>query len=366
MTYGPPPGPPPGPPGEGYGPPQGGQPGEYPPPPPGYGQQGQYAPPPGEYAPQQGQYEQPPAGSYKAPRSGFNFASVNPLDWGIMAAAALALIFSLFDFYTATAKGALKQACDQGLVGTSCSASESAWHGFFGWFGVLLLLIAGIATALTVFRPHVRMPASPRLVALVAAALGLVLIVIALFVTPHKDVTGLPPGTKLSDFIDFGRGFSYWVVLILAVAATALAYLRFAQTGGNLAAVFGSRGQAGGAGGYGPAETYGSTQMYGQQQGYDQQQQGYGQQQQGYGQQQGYDQQQPYSPPSYQQSGDHPPPPPAYQPPPPAYQPPPPAYQPPPPAYQPPPPAYQPPPPGYQPPPAESQPPPSQPPAGDQ
>jgi hypothetical protein len=323
MTYGPPPGPPPGQPGDGYGPPQGGQPGEYPPPPPGYGQQGQYAPPPGEYAPQQGEYAQPPAGSYKAPRSGFNFASVNPLDWGIMAAAALALIFSLFDFYTATAKGALKQACDQGLVGTSCSASESAWHGFFGWFGVLLLLIAGIATALTVFMPHLRMPASPRLVALVAAALGLVLIVIALFVTPHKDVTGLPPGTKLSDFIDFGRGFSYWVVLILAVAATALAYLRFAQTGGNLAAVFGSRGQAGGAGGYGPAETYGSTQMYGQQQEYGQR---------------------PYSPPNYQQSG----------------------HQPPPPAYQPPPPAYQPPPPAYQPPPAESQPPPSQPPAGDQ
>jgi hypothetical protein len=338
MTYGPPPENQPGQPSYGP-PPQGGyqpppQGGYQPPPQGGYPQPGQYGPPP---AAQYG----PPPGQYGAPRRGFDFSSVNPLDWAIMAAGVLSLIFSFFQYYTADAKGELKAACDQGLVPKSdCSATEGAWHGFFGWFGVLLLLLAGLITAVVVFMPQMRTPFPPRLIALVAAAFGVILTFIALFVTPHKNISGLPPGTKLSDFVDFGRGFSYWIVLILAVAATGLTAMRYQQTGGNIAALFagGSRGGAAPPPGYG----YGAPQ-------------GYGGQPPGYQQQPGYQQPPQQAAPPQQQ-----PPTPTYQPPPaPApggYQPPPApgGYQPPPSGYQPPPqaPGYQPPPqpPGYQPP----------------
>ncbi len=360
MTYGPPPGTPPGPPSGGYGAPQGGQPGGYGPPPQGgYGQPGQYG------APQGGQYGAP---QYGAPKAGFNFAAVNQLDWAILGAGGLAFIFSFFQFYSADAKGQLKQACDQGqLSGTSCSDTAGAWHGFFGWFGVLLLVLAGLLTALAVFMPHVRMPMSPRLIALGAAALGLIFIFVALFVTPTPG--GVPQGVNIDQYVDFGRGFSYWIILILAVAATALTYLRFQQTGGNLAALF-SGGTRSGAPGYGQPQGYGAPQ--GPPAGYQAQQ---------YPPQQAPPAPQPQQgpPPGYQpqpQQG----PPPGYQPqpqqgPPPGYQPqpqqgPPPGHQPPP--QQGPPPGYQPqpqqgPPPGYQPPPSpppQSYPPQEGPPAG--
>jgi hypothetical protein len=358
MTSNPPPGPPPGEPGPGQ------QPGGYQPPPPDYGQQGppqgqQYGQQSQQYgAPQQygqpqhyGQYGGPQAQHSSPAKKSFDFNSVDKLDWGIMGAGVLALIFSLFEYYTASAKGQLKQACDQGVLsGDSCSGSESAWHGFFGWFGVLLLLAAAAITALVVFAPQVKVPFPARLVALGAAVLGLLFTFIALFVTPEPSVPGgLPPGTSLDDFIDFGRGFSYWIILILALAATALAFLRFQQTGGDLAAVFSGGAKKQSTGTYGPPQNAPAPQ--------------------------GYQQQAPsgyQSPPAYEQSGYQPQPPPGGYQPPASYQPPPPqqpGYQPPTQGGQPqgqqPPPGYQPPPPGSQPPPSQGEqpPPPQQPPA---
>src|SRR6266567_1932176 len=96
MTYGPPPGTPPGQPSGEYGPPQGGQPGGFGPPPQGgYGQPVQYG------APQGGQYGAPHS-QHAAQKSSFDFASVNPLDWGILGAGLAAFIFSFLSFYTAT------------------------------------------------------------------------------------------------------------------------------------------------------------------------------------------------------------------------------------------------------------------------
>ena len=69
-------------------------------------------PQPGGYGPPQPAGTGPPAGprpavrpaarrygapGYGAPRSGFDFASVNPLDWGIIGGGVLALIFSFFE-----------------------------------------------------------------------------------------------------------------------------------------------------------------------------------------------------------------------------------------------------------------------------
>src|SRR6266702_801381 len=87
MTYGPPPGPPPGQPSGDYGPPQGG-----------YGQPGQYGPPPAQPG-QPGQYG-PPPGQYGKPTQSVDFSSVNSMDWGVLAAGVVALIFSFLSFYT--------------------------------------------------------------------------------------------------------------------------------------------------------------------------------------------------------------------------------------------------------------------------
>jgi hypothetical protein len=152
--------PPQGPPG-GYGqPPQGPPPGGYGPPPqgppPSYGQplQGGYppGPPPGVQPPPGGFGPPPPQAGYGQPAQGqwgpppgqhgragagtsFDPKSVNPLDWGLLAAGPLAFIFSLFSWYTYS-------------LGPY-DASLNAWHGFFGWFAVLLALVGSAALALS-------------------------------------------------------------------------------------------------------------------------------------------------------------------------------------------------------------------------
>ncbi|MDT4983006.1 MAG: hypothetical protein QOF95_496, partial [Pseudonocardiales bacterium] len=93
MTFQPPPPPPPpgGPP-----PPPGGQPPGYGPPPPGAQPPGYGAPPPPGNP-----YGAPGGSPYGAPGPGFDPKSVNPLDWGIIAAGVLAFIFSIVSFYKA-------------------------------------------------------------------------------------------------------------------------------------------------------------------------------------------------------------------------------------------------------------------------
>ena len=192
-------------------------------------------PPPGGYGPPQG------AGgsSAAAPRA----SSVNPLDWAVLGAGLLALIFSFFSFYTYDAKGPAKAACKAssgdipGVLKPLCSGdSASAWHGFFGWAGVVLIVLGALAVALAVFMPQVALPVSARLVGAGLAALGTILVLIALFAPPDW-----PPVSDLitnedqyNKAVDNGAGFSLYVVLILGLIVTALSFLRFQQTGGAL------------------------------------------------------------------------------------------------------------------------------------
>ena len=328
MTYGPPPGQPPGQPNYGQQP-QGG----YGPPP--QGQPGQYGPPPGQYGPPPGQYG-PPPGQYGARKPGFDFSAVNPYDWGIFAAGLVAFIFSFLSFYTGTVSASF------GGQSISRSAHENAWHGFFGWFAVLLALAAAALVAVDVFVPQFKLPVPSRLVALGGFGLALLCVIIAAFVTPGKASSGaIPEGVN----VDYGRGFGFWIVLIAIVAGTALSAMRYQQTGGNLASLFGGLSKPKSQPAYAPPpQQYGPPPQYGAPPSYPQQPQQ-------------APQQPPYQPPPQQQP---------YQPP--AYQPPPqqqPSYQPPPPAQ----PGYQPPPSGYQPPqeqqPPQGEQPPQQPPSGE-
>jgi hypothetical protein len=186
---------------------------------------------------------------------------VNPLDWMILLAALVAFIFSFFQYYKASVDldKIITLVCQkQGVPGDVCaqdraeikaqypgqrSETVGAWsHGFFGWFGVALVLAAAVVTAVAVFGARQNSPTRARLVALAAAALGTLSVLLSLFVDPPTGDSTLPPdtaaqlpdGTNLNDLIDITRGFSFWIVLIAAAAVTLAALLRFQQTGGQL------------------------------------------------------------------------------------------------------------------------------------
>jgi uncharacterized membrane protein len=182
----------------------------------------QWSPPPEQ--PTQ-QWSAPPPGQPAPARRGLDPASVKPMDWGIMAAGILALIFSTFDYYTATAKAA----------GSSASDSISAWHGFFGWFATLLALAGAIVLAVHLFAPSVQMRIPARVTVLGTFLLSLLCVVIAGFVTPGAKSSGqLSADLGVKVTIDYGRGAGYWLSLIVILAGAVLAYLRLRGTGGTL------------------------------------------------------------------------------------------------------------------------------------
>jgi hypothetical protein len=119
-------------------------------------------------------------------------------------------IASLMPFYTYSFSGG----------GISASASVSAWHGFFGWFAVLLALVAtGILVASLV--GGVVIP-SMRMLVLGLFGAAAVCLILALFVMPGGNISG--PG------YDDGHGFGYWLALLCALGASALAYMRLEAT----------------------------------------------------------------------------------------------------------------------------------------
>jgi hypothetical protein len=229
--------------------------GSAPPPPPAGGQQPGYTPPaytppaPGTEAPaaqptpdQPAGYQAPPAatsyqeqppavpGGYHAAATGFGYdrtalqnfdpKTINPLDWGIIAAGVVAFIFSLFKFY--------KYSVTIGPV--SASETASAWHGFFGWFGVLVALLAALLLAAELIA-RMKFPFPTRLVVLGGFVIALICELLALLVVPG-DTGGANGAFGIK--IDKGHSFGYWITLIAVIVGTALAYKRFADSGGKL------------------------------------------------------------------------------------------------------------------------------------
>jgi len=208
------------------------------------------APPPAAgYPPAQGDYAAPPPAGYQQPPAdqtaayppaapgnrgvgGFDPAnlqnfdpkSVNPLDWGIIAAGVVAFIFSLFSFYTYSVSISIA-----GLAKTSSSASWSAWHGFFGWFGVLLALIGALLLAAQLIA-KVTLAFPVRTVVLGLFGVATLCLLLALFVVPGN--TG---GSDLFGVhVNKGHGIGYWISLLAVLAGTGLSVKRFLDTGGKL------------------------------------------------------------------------------------------------------------------------------------
>ncbi len=134
------------------------------------------------------------------------FQNAHKFDLAQIGLALVIFIASLLPFYSYTFEGG----------GFKSSASVSAWHGFFGWFAVLLALAAGAALLVSLLA-LVTVP-SVRLVVLGLFGAATVCLILALFVMPGGNVSG--PG------YDSGHGFGYWLALLCALGATALAVMR--------------------------------------------------------------------------------------------------------------------------------------------
>lgn len=132
--------------------------------------------------------------------------AADKLDLAQIGLGLLIFIASLMPFYTASFKSG----------GFSASASANAWHGFFGWFGVLLALgAAGVLVAVLFLK--VAVP-STRLMVLALFGAAAVCLILALFVTPGGNINA--PG------YDTGHGFGYWLALLCSLGAAALAFMR--------------------------------------------------------------------------------------------------------------------------------------------
>jgi hypothetical protein len=141
----------------------------------------------------------------------------NKLDLGIAAAGVVALIGSWLPFYTISVKA-------KGL-GIGASDSVSAWHGFFGWFAILVALATSVAVALVLFN-LVKLPMPLHQVAVAGFGLAFVLLILTLFVDP-ADCGG---ASAFGVSCDIGRGFGYWLALLAVLAGGGLAFMRMRES----------------------------------------------------------------------------------------------------------------------------------------
>lgn len=146
-----------------------------------------------------------PTGSSR-PAGSNPLAGANQLDLAQIGVGVLIFIASMLPFYTFSAEGG----------GITYSSSVNAWHGFFGWFAVLLALGAGGALAARLFA-NVQIP-SMRLIVLGLFAAAAVCMLLALVVVPGGGFSA--PG------YDSGHGFGYWLALLLSLGGAALAFMR--------------------------------------------------------------------------------------------------------------------------------------------
>jgi vacuolar-type H+-ATPase subunit I/STV1 len=171
----------------------------------------------------------PPPGAYPPPggpaKPAFDPKTVDPMDWAIIGAGILSLIFSFFAYYKYKASYSI------GGASQSISASASAWHGFFGWFAAIVALAAAAILAIELFMPGtLKLPIPARTITLAGFALATLCVLLAFFIHPGTGASVSGPGYSAK----VGHGFSYFVTLILVIAGTVLSFLRLKATGGAL------------------------------------------------------------------------------------------------------------------------------------
>jgi hypothetical protein len=140
------------------------------------------------------------------------FQGAHKFDLGIMAAGVIAFLAGFMPFYKLSVN----------VAGFGGSGSWSAWHGFFGWFAVLVALGGAVVVALSLLNV-VRLPAPTHQVAAAAFGLALVCLILALFVNPLPSCDGVPGCST-------GHGFGYWLALLVVLGGTVLSVMRMRES----------------------------------------------------------------------------------------------------------------------------------------
>ncbi|MDR0836841.1 MAG: hypothetical protein LBM94_01255 [Propionibacteriaceae bacterium] len=186
-------------------------------------QDGQQFPPQGAapYPGQPGQAPATPAFQINTQAIAGELKKQSPYVLGLIGAGVLALLVSFLPaYYKVTVS----------IFGFNQSESVNAWNGFFSWVGVLLLL-AGAALAADHALGLVGLLKGQTLGYGLLGAFGggALLTLLALFVDPGVE------GVSASDLeqygITIGRGIGYWLILLLALAGTAAAFLVYTELG---------------------------------------------------------------------------------------------------------------------------------------
>ena len=161
------------------------------------------------------------------------------LDGAVLAAAVLALVLSFFGYYTYDVADRFRSRCTgttTSLARHLCAGhSQSAWHGFFGWFGVLLAVVAALLVAAARWVPNPGFSLPARWAALGLFGLATLGTLLALGSVPNYRFA-LDQGVRgglYAELIDEGHGSCYWAVLALIVLGTVLAGLQAVQATGT-------------------------------------------------------------------------------------------------------------------------------------
>ncbi len=161
----------------------------------------------------------PTGGGFDADKATAAFQNAHKFDLGMIAAGVVAWLAGFMPFYTASAS----------FAGHSVSGHESAYHGFFGWFALwVALATAIILVALPLLGVNLPLPVPAAQAALVGFGLSLLCLILALFITPGGDACN--GASAFGVDCSTGRGFGFWLALILVLAGTALAFLRARET----------------------------------------------------------------------------------------------------------------------------------------
>jgi len=163
----------------------------------------------------------------------FDPQSVDFKDWVILGAGLLAFVFSFPSYYVGKATSKITGKDCPALSASAVRGSESAWHGFFGWFAALVAVLAAILLALHLFGPKLAIPI--RLVVFGGFALALLSVILAFFIHPGTGQGGTRSGQIGGCTLKFethiGHGFGYWASLIVIAVGAVVAYLQLRDSG---------------------------------------------------------------------------------------------------------------------------------------
>jgi hypothetical protein len=175
----------------------------------------------------------PPRPSPTSRPGQFDPQSVDSKDWVILSAGLLAFVFSFPSYYVGKATSKITGKDCPALSASAVRGSESAWHGFFGWFAALVAVLAAILLTLHLFGPKLAIPI--RLVVFGGFALALLSVILAYFIHPGTGQGGTRSGQIGGCTLKFeahiGHGFGYWASLIVIAVGAVVAYLQLRDSG---------------------------------------------------------------------------------------------------------------------------------------